>query len=227
MNLIDLGTSRDGPMASTSAVVQDAGVDVQTAVQHFWTLLSMLLGILPIRKLRTRSIIIFFTHQRTSEGIIMLMISQRKMIIGGRKGSECSLNSENSLTSALNTSVRSSHQPRPCVPSLLRIWSDKANASHMDLKTGFPQSTEASSTALRHARTLTENTAVSSRVGSQDSQSRGAVETLCANPEPKEVSRKRCRSQTNCSGGGGGGGGGGHGGLGQRFNVGSGLHYIT
>ena len=107
-NLIDLGTSRDGPMASTSAVVQDAGVDVQTAVQHFWTLLSMLLGILPIRKLRTRSIIIFFTHQRTSEGIIKLMISQRKMIIGGRKGSECSLNSENSLTSALNTSVRSS-----------------------------------------------------------------------------------------------------------------------
>ena len=73
-------------MASTSAVVQDAGVDVQTAVQHFWTLLSMLLGILPIRKLRTRSIIIFFTHQRTSEGIIKLMISQRKMIIGGRKG---------------------------------------------------------------------------------------------------------------------------------------------
>ena len=40
----------------------------------------------------------------------------------------------------------------------------------MDLKTGFPQSTEASLTALRHARTLTENTAVSSRVASEDSQ---------------------------------------------------------
>ena len=154
--------SRGSPMVASSAVVQDAEVEVQTAVQHFWTLLSILHRILLIRKLRTRSIIIFFTHQRTSEGIIKLMISQRKMIIGGRKGSECSLNSENSLTSALNTSVRSS--PASLCASLLRIWRDKVNASHMDLKTGFPQSTEASSTALRHARTLTRNTAVSSRV---------------------------------------------------------------
>ena len=73
---------------SSSAVVQDAEVEVQTAVQHFWTLLSILHRILLIRKLRTRSIIIFFTHQRTSEGIIKLMISQRKMMIGSGKCTE-------------------------------------------------------------------------------------------------------------------------------------------
>ena len=80
--------SRGSPMVASSAVVQDAEVEVQTAVQHFWTLLSILHRILLIRKLRTRSIIIFFTHQRTSEGIIKLMISQRKMMIGSGKCTE-------------------------------------------------------------------------------------------------------------------------------------------
>ena len=77
-------------MVASSAVVQDAEVEVQTVVQHFWTLLSILLRILLIRKLRTRTIIliIFFTHQRTSEGIIKLMISQRKMMIGSGKCTE-------------------------------------------------------------------------------------------------------------------------------------------
>ena len=75
-------------MVASSAVVQDAEVEVQTAVQHFWTLLSILHRILLIRKLRTHSIIIFFTHQRTSEGIIKLMISQRKMMIGSGKCTE-------------------------------------------------------------------------------------------------------------------------------------------
>ena len=86
----NLNESRGSPMVASSAVVQDAEVEVQTAVQHFWTLLSILHRILLIRKLRTRSIIIFFTHQRTSEGIIKLMISQRKMIIGSGKCTECS-----------------------------------------------------------------------------------------------------------------------------------------
>ena len=77
-----------------------------------------------------------------------------------------------------------------CHHLVLRIIRrDKVNASHMDLKTGFPQSTEASLTALRHARTLTENTAVSSRVA-RLTESRGAVETALpgewANPEPSE-----------------------------------------
>ena len=86
----NLNESRGSPMVASSAVVQDAEVEVQTAVQHFWTLLSILHRILLIRKLRTRSIIIFFTHQRTSEGIIKLMISQRKMMIGSGKCTECS-----------------------------------------------------------------------------------------------------------------------------------------
>ena len=85
----NLNESRGSPMVASSAVVQDAEVEVQTAVQHFWTLLSILHRILLIRKLRTRSIIIFFTHQRTSEGIIKLMISQRKMMIGSGKCTEC------------------------------------------------------------------------------------------------------------------------------------------
>ena len=84
----NLNESRGSPMVASSAVVQDAEVEVQTAVQHFWTLLSILHRILLIRKLRTRSIIIFFTHQRTSEGIIKLMISQRKMMIGSGKCTE-------------------------------------------------------------------------------------------------------------------------------------------
>ena len=84
----NLNESRGSPMVASSAVVQDAEVEVQTVVQHFWTLLSILHRILLIRKLRTRSIIIFFTHQRTSEGIIKLMISQRKMMIGSGKCTE-------------------------------------------------------------------------------------------------------------------------------------------
>ena len=40
----NLNESRGSPMVASSAVVQDAEVEVQTVVQHFWTLLSILLS---------------------------------------------------------------------------------------------------------------------------------------------------------------------------------------
>ena len=45
----NLNESRGSPMVASSAVVQDAEVEVQTAVQHFWTPLHPL----PIRSLPT------------------------------------------------------------------------------------------------------------------------------------------------------------------------------